>query len=105
MDHGNPNRAKDGAGTAEPRHERKPEDRKPGPTRENVGDKEERSDLADIGEAGEQGSKKPGGPVGGEATPLTQGPPNKPGKHEAPDGTTTDTAEPEGQFPHDTGKR
>ena len=53
--------AKQGSGTDNPRQERKPEDRKPGSTADNVGKKDEgrgkekRSDLADLGEAPEQG--------------------------------------------------
>ena len=54
--------ANQGSQTDNPRQERKPEDRKPGPTAANVGksdeaaskSKEERSDLADAGEAPEQ---------------------------------------------------
>jgi len=57
--------AKQGSGTDNPRQERKPEDRKPGPTADNVGKKdqassqEKRSDLADAGEATEQGGSQP----------------------------------------------
>ena len=52
--------ANQGSETDNPRRERNPEDRKPGPTAANVGkgdeaaSKEERSDLADAGEAPEQ---------------------------------------------------
>ena len=57
--------AKQGSGTDNPRQERKPEDRKPGSTADNVGKKdqagsqEKRSDLADAGEATEQGGSEP----------------------------------------------
>ena len=57
--------AKQGSGTDNPRQERKPEDREPGPTADNVGkkdqagSKEKRSELADAGEAPEQSGSQP----------------------------------------------